>query len=261
MKFLVTGATGFVGNNLLKALDKYEVNILTRKKIAGKNVFTGSLFDKDILLKASKVDVVIHLAGTAEGDVFKVNYEGTKNLVDACIENNVKKFIFISSYDAVLNTDYGKSKLKAEEYLKDSGLSYIIFRPMVIYGKNNKKDIGKLVSLVKFGVAPIPGNGNFRLQPLFIDDFVNIIVKAVGSGNKNKTYFIGGGNALTFNEIVKAISNHIGKKVIKIKIPKFLIKLRNSTVFSDKVCNNDDVERDFNYHTRNFEDGIKSIIP
>jgi len=262
MKILVTGATGFVGCHLLNKLDKYEVNILSRKKtsIKGVKIFIGDLFDKKILLEASKVDDVIHLAGISDGNVCKVNYEGTKNLIDACTENRVKKFIFISSYDAVLNTDYGKSKLKAEEYLKNSGLNYIIFRPTVIYGRNSKKDIGRLIKLIKLGVAPIPGDGNFKLQPLFVDDIVNAIVKAVESKIKNKTYFIGGANALSFNEIVDIISNHLHKRVIKIKIPGFLVRLRNKSLLIDKTYNNHEVEKDFKINIKRFEDGIKEII-
>src|SRR3989344_926676 len=260
MKILVTGASGFVGKNLIKHLNKYDINILSRKKIFGDGVFVGDLFDKKILLDASKVDVVIHLAGISDGNVYKINYEGTKNLIDACTENRVKKFIFISSYDAVLNTDYGKSKSKAEMYLKNSGLNYIIFRPTVIYGRNNKKDIGRLIKLIKLGVAPIPGDGNFKLQPLFVDDVVNAIVKAVESKIKNKTYFIGGANALSFNEIVDIISNHLHKRVIKIKIPGFLVRLRNKSLLIDKTYSNHEVEKDFKINIKRFEDGIKEII-
>lgn len=260
MKILVTGASGFVGKNLIKYLDKYEVNILSRKKTLGNGVFVGDLFNKKILLDASKVDIVIHLAGITDGNVLKVNYEGTKNLVDACVENKIKKFIFISSYDAVLNTDYGRSKLKAEECIKSSGLNYIILRPMVICGKDNKKDLGKLIRLIKLGIVPIPGKGNFKLQPVFVDDIVKIILKAVESKLKNKIYFIGGSDALSFNEIVDKIANHLNKKIIKINIPVFLIKLINKSLLSDKICNNNNVEKDFNFKTRKFDEIIKEII-
>ncbi len=260
MKILVTGASGFVGKNLIKSLSKYNIHILSRKKISGDNVFIGDLFNKEVLLEASKVDVVVHLAGTADGDVFKINYEGTKNLINACVENKIKRFIFISSYDAVLDTDYGKSKLKAEEYIKNSDLDYIIFRPMVIYGKDNKKYLGKLIRLIKLGIAPIPGKGNFKLQPVFVDDIVKIIVKAVESKHKNKTYFVGGADALSFNDMVDKIANHLNKKIIKIKIPIFLIKLINKSLLNDKICDNNDVEKDFNFKTRKFEDVIKEII-
>lgn len=261
MKVLVTGATGFVGNHLLKELkDKYSVNILVRKNISGGGVFLGDLSNRNVLLEASKVDVVVHLAGTDKGDVFNVNYQGTKNLVDACVENKIKKFIFVSSYDSTLDTEYGKSKLQAEEYLKNSGLKYIIFRPTVIYGKNNKRDLGKIIQLIKIGVAPVPGNGSFKLQPLFIDDFISLLVKAIESKNEDKTYFVGGGSELSFNDLINSISSCLGKKVVKIRIPGFLIKLRNKTLLKDKVCDNSEVENDFDFHPRIFEDALKEII-
>ncbi|MBI2508201.1 NAD-dependent epimerase/dehydratase family protein [Candidatus Woesearchaeota archaeon] len=263
MKILVTGATGFVGKNLMKRLERYDANILSRKEtsINKANIFIGDLFDKKILLEASKVDAVIHLAGITKGDVFKANYEGTKNLVDACIENKVKKFIFVSSFNAVLNTDYGKSKLKAEEYVKNSGLAYIIFRPTVIYGRDNKKDIGKLIRLIKLGFAPVPGDGKSKLQPIFVEDLTAIITKSIESKIKNKVYFVMGGDALTFNEIVEIILKRLNKKAVRIKIPRLLVNLIDKTLLVDKVCSDNEVEKDFKFRARKFEDGIREIIP
>src|SRR3989344_5101366 len=260
MKILVTGASGFVGKNLIKHLNKYNINILSRKKIFGDGVFVGDLFDKKILLDASKVDIIIHLAGISNGDVFKINYEGTRNLVDACVENKVKKFIFISSFDAILETDYGKSKLKAEDYIKNSGLNYIIFRPTVIYGNDNKKDIGRLIRLIKMGISPIPGSGNFKLQPVFVDDIVKIIAMAIESKHKNKTYFIGGADVLSFNELADKIASQLNKKIVKINIPIFLVKLINKSLLSDKICSNAEIEKNFKFKTKKFEDGIKKSL-
>ena len=179
MKVLVTGGTGFVGKKVVDVLGKnHELNLLSRKEINKKNIFIGDLSDKDLLLEASKVEVVVHIAGITKGDVFKVNFEGTKNLVDVSLKNKVKKFIFISSYEILNNSNYGKSKLMAEKYIKDSGIKYIIFRPSVIYGAESKNDINKLVMLMKkFRIALIPGDGNCKLQPLFVDDLAEVIMK------------------------------------------------------------------------------------
>ncbi len=262
MKILVTGASGFVGNRLIDKLHRYEINFLLRKKIPIQGrIFIGDLFDKEMLLEASRVDAVVHLAGITDGDVYKTNYEGTKNLVDACVENRVKKFIFISSFNAILNTDYGKSKLKAEEYLKNSGLSYIVFRPTVIYGRNNKKDIGKYVNLIKFRIAPVPGNGETKLQPLYVEDLAEIIVRSIESNIKNKTYFVAGKDVLTFNEIVDIISRLLNKKAFRIKIPGFFVGLIDKSLLEDKVIKDNDVEKDFKIQMMGFEEGMKEIIP
>lgn len=260
MKILVTGATGFVGNHLIKALDRENISILSRRHIPRREVYIGDLFNKEILLEATKVDVVIHLAGISKGDVFKTNYEGTKNLIDACVRNNIKKFIFISSFDAVLNTEYGRSKLKAEWYIKKSGLDYIIIRPTFIFGRDSKKDLDKLIKYIKIGIAPIPGDGNFKLQPVFVDDVVKLIVKSINIKNKNKIYFIGGSQKLSFNELVELISKALRKNPIKINIPKFLIKLVNEGLINDKICDNGSIEKEFNLHPRRFDQEVKNLI-
>ena len=258
MKILVTGATGFLGRNLTEELDKnkFTYYILSRKK---NKDFTGSLFDKTFLLKATKnIDIIMHLAGSDKGDVFKINYEGTKNLVEAAKENKVKKIIYISSHDITTDTDYGKSKLKAEEAIKESKINYIILRPTVFYGKDNNKDIGKLIEIIKkYKFVPIPGNGNFKLQPLYVKDLVNIIIKSIKLNNKE--YFIAGSQQLTFNDLVDIISKNFSKKIYKIKIPKFIVKLKNKTLLHDKICNINEIKKDFNFTPLSFEEGINLI--
>ncbi len=262
MKILVTGASGFVGKNLLDKLENYEVNILSRKKIStnGINLFIGNLFDKEILIEASKVDVVVHLAGITKGDVFKVNYQGTANLVDVCVTNKVKKFIFISSYNAILDTKYGKSKRAAEDLIKNSELNYIILRPTVIYGRYNRKDLEKIISILrKFSIAIVPGNGKMKLQPLFVEDLVDIIIKMIKSEKKNKIYFIGG-EVLSFNEIIGKACKVFSKKAIKINIPRFIIKILDKSQLLDKTCNLDEIKKDFDFNPTSFEKGIKYLV-
>jgi len=260
MKILITGATGFVGKNLLKAIDKeYDVRILSRKKLDRKNVYIGDLFDKNLLLEATKVDVVIHLAGITKGNVMKVNSIGTKNLVEACIVNNVEKFIFISSYNAILKTKYGKSKKTAESYIRDSGLKYIILRPTVIYGPENNKDLDMLVNMIKkYSIAIIPGDGEVKLQPLFVNDLVSLISKAIKPDIKNRTYFIAG-DLLNFNQIVDKICKTLSKKARKIHIPEFAVKFFDENLLQDKICKIEEIKKDFDFNPTLFEKGIRYI--
>ena len=264
MRILVTGASGFVGKNLIPTLSRegYTIYILSMKKSYDSNLFIGDLGNKDVLFEATKnMDIVIHLAGITKGDVFNVNTEGTKNLVDSCIKNKIKKFIFISSYDVIINVKYGKSKAKAEDHIINSGLNYLIFRPTVIYGKNNNKDLDKLIELIKkYPIIPIPGNGEFKLQPILVDDLVNLIIKAVKSKIKNKIYFVAGPKPITFNQIVDIISKKFSKRVYRINIPKFIIYLKNKNLLNDKVCSIDKVKKDFNFNPVTFEVGINKIL-
>lgn len=171
MTVLLTGATGFVGQNLMLALSEsgFTVNSVSRLELSDGN------FDK-----LDNCDSIIHLAGKAhdlknssDPDAYEeVNYKLTKNIFDAFLKSNARKFIFMSSVkasadkvDSILTeedkpapqTDYGISKLKAEKYIQSAtlpeGKSYYILRPCMIHGPGNK---GNLNLLYKFIVKGIP---------------------------------------------------------------------------------------------------------
>ncbi len=166
MNILVTGASGFVGKNLLGYLPGKQT-IQTPSRDALSNASSELLIG---------VASIIHLAGKAHdlkktsnlNEYYHVNYELTKKLYDAFLESNAKKFIFISSVKATADyvagvltediipnpqTHYGKSKLMAEEYIQSQilpeGKSYFILRPCMIHGPGNKGNFNLLYKLIK----------------------------------------------------------------------------------------------------------------
>lgn len=267
MKLLITGATGFIGNHLTKALIKqnYDISLFTRKLQPQKNFrsFIGDLNNKKALLEAtSTIDIVVHLAATYKGNLFKVNSQGTKNLIEACIKNKVKKIIFTSSYDVITNSNYGKSKLEAENIIKNSQIDYLIFRPTLVYGSGNNRNLNRLIRLIKKSpLIPIPQKGNIKFQPLFIDDLINILIQAITSKKKNKVYFVAGPNSYSFNEIVDLISKTFSKKPYKIPIPKMFLYLFNKNLLKDKTCNITEIKKDFNFNPLPLEEGLKNFKP
>ncbi len=200
-KIGITGATGFVGSNLVDFLES--LSFLT-KAIGRAELANG----KDIDLP---FDVVIHLAGKAHdlkrasdpASYYEVNFELTKKLFDAFLISKATKFIFVSSVkasadtlDGILTeeeapnpqTDYGKSKLMAEEYILSqklpSGKSFYILRPCMIHGPGNKGNLNLLYNVVKRGI-PYPlaafdnsrsflsiDNLNFVIETLIVNDSV-----------------------------------------------------------------------------------------
>lgn len=284
---LITGGTGFIGAHLLKKLKATKIRCLVRKDITlGDNVETvkGDLTDVKSLEEATKgVSVVVHLAAVIKSnkkeDFEKINIKGTKKLIEACIKNKVKRFIHISSYDAILNDryDYAYSKLKSEEILKNSGLDYLILRPTVVYGKNDKESLGGLFNIIKkYSFAPVIGNGEYKLQPVYIDDLIKVILICLKSNNVNKTYFIAGSEALTFNQIIDQMAKVLSKKVIRIHFPLWLLKIllkpyellskhpyltykKILAVTENKICDITQIEKEFNFRPMGFEEGLKKF--
>lgn len=289
---LVTGGTGFLGKNLLKKLIHEKILfrclVRDRKKIDDNSrveIIEGDILDRGILDKATKdVDTVIHLAAIIKSgdnsDLVRVNVDGTRNLVDACITNGVKRIIYISSLDAGLKdiSIYGKTKGIAEDIIKSSNTDYVILRPALIYGKGSK-DICLLAELIKrYPVIPVFGDGEGLLQPVYVDDVCDIIIKLIKDRNiKNKIYYIAGEEAISLNNLIDKIAGLFSKRVIKIHIPlwvlwlplrvynlfekKSLINYKSLSILSmDKVCGIGEARGDLNFNPINLEGGLKSVF-
>ncbi len=286
---LVTGATGFVGKNLIEKLSKNQkIRCLVRKDSdLGKSieVVKGDLTDVKYLKEATKnVSTVIHLAAIINSsnkeEFERINIEGTRNLVKACKENNVKKFIHLSTCDVILKNknDYASSKLEAENIVKASGLNYFIIRPTVIYGKGDKESLGMLFNVIKkYPFAPVIGNGNYELQPVHIDDVIGIILKCLSLKTANRTYFVAGPNPVTFNRIIDITSKVLSKKVFKIHFPLLLLRIilkpyelisKNPSitykellaVTENKTCNISVTEKELGFKPLSFEEGVKKTL-
>jgi len=163
MNILITGATGFIGKHLARALSEiYSVRCLVRKTsdisdLRNLNVEMahGDLLVKDSLESAlDGIDLIYHLAGEVysrkKDDYYKGNILSTNNLLEICKEKGIKRIIYLSSTavykpmaDKILLTEeskcepitfYGKTKLHAEQLIKQHNVPWVIVRAPVIYG-------------------------------------------------------------------------------------------------------------------------------
>jgi nucleoside-diphosphate-sugar epimerase len=165
MKIGLTGASGFVGKNLVNYLSSYTLHEINRNELSED---LGQLF--------KNCDTFIHLAGKAHDlkktsnpdSYYEVNFELTKRLFDAFLTSGSSQFIYVSSVKAAADsvtgiltedvvpnpqTHYGKSKLLAEQYLLSKLLpkdkSIYILRPCMIHGPHNKGNLNLLYQFVK----------------------------------------------------------------------------------------------------------------
>lgn len=178
------------------------------------------------------IEVVIHLVGIiverGESTFEKVHYQGTEYLVEAAKALGVKRFLHMSALgsrpDAIAR--YHKTKFQAEEFLRQSGLEFTIFRPSIILGPNSEflSIFATLTRLLPLLVIPQVRKG--RLQPIWIGDVVDCFLQAIEKEETlGKTYELGGPEKLSLRQIVERISSSIGRKRPVLEVPMGLVRL------------------------------------
>jgi dihydroflavonol-4-reductase len=254
---LVTGANGFVGAFLVKALLEkgYKVTALVRRssnlfRLQGLkiNFLYGELTDSNSLLgKLGNFDYIFHVAGITKAksaeDYLQVNVLGTKNLLEACLKDNpkLKRFVFIST-QSVLGPNptskpfnensvcqpisfYGKSKLEAEKIV----LSYLdkfpitIVRPPSVYGPSDP-DLLTFFQLIKFGIKPVFTKKDSFLNLCYIENLSKGIILAAESPlGQSQIYFLADDKVYSWREAEGIIQKVLEKKAITVGIPKFFL--------------------------------------
>jgi dihydroflavonol-4-reductase len=254
LKALVTGANGFVGSFLVEGLlsKGYQVICLVRKTsnlrwLSGLKVdyVYGDITQKESLKNALRnVNFVFHVAGLTKArsqeEYFKANCQGTKNLIEACVEDNlrVKRFVYISSQAAVgpgkdkqpLDetspcspiTDYGKSKLEGEKIVLEysSQLPVTIIRPPAVYGPRDT-DILSFFKVANKGLKTLLGKGESYFSLCYIEDLIDGIILAAESPKATgQIYFIADDQIYSWREAFQIIAKVLDKKTMTIRIPK-----------------------------------------
>ncbi len=242
---LVTGITGFVGQNLAPFLakNKYNVTGIVRKP-NGSNQIGYENIDTQVW-NSSKA--IVHLAGKAhdlkktsdDNEYFTVNTELTKSLFDQFLKSDCEIFIYMSSVKAaadsvegLLNeevlptpiTPYGKSKQLAEQYILSQSLPQnkrmYILRPCMIHGPGNKGNLNLLYSFASKGVPyPLAAYDNKR-SFLSVDNLSFVIKELIEKKVPSGIYNVSDNEALSTNQVVSMIAQSLGKKPSLLPIPK-----------------------------------------
>ncbi|MEI6057102.1 MAG: NAD(P)-dependent oxidoreductase [Lentisphaerota bacterium] len=253
---LITGTSGFIGSHLAEIFLKHNCNLalFIRKRNElidefeqrGAKIIEGSFESKKTLMSAVHgMDVVIHNAGTTkafqEQEYLKVNSQYTKNLLN--VLNGNQKLIFISSQAAAGPSSfskplteeatpnpisyYGKSKLLAEQYIKEWGAqnnsNFIILRPSAIFGPGDKAFFPFFKAASK-GFYYTVSHGIEQFSIIYVKDLAFAIIKLVESGVKGKTYFVSSNDYCNQNDLMENIKKTYNrKKLLTARIPIHLI--------------------------------------
>lgn len=229
---LLAGATGYLGRHIAKELKnrEYPTTILVRKRNIA---LDDSSYYKTTVAEITKpgslkgimdgIDTVISTIGiTRQKDglsYMDVDYQGNMNLLEEAEKARVKKFIYISAFNAdkLTQLKMADAKEKFVNELKKSKLDYCVIRPNGFFS-----DMAEFLKMARKGKIELFGDGQFKMNPIHGADLAEVCVNAIGS--EEKTIEVGGPEVLTHNEIAGLAFDAINKKP-KIKyMPEWLRK-------------------------------------
>ncbi|MBI3583544.1 MAG: NAD(P)H-binding protein [Nitrospinae bacterium] len=170
----------------------------------------------------------------------------TLKLFDAAKKAGIKRIVHISITNPSPNSplEYFRDKARLEKALIESGLSYAILRTAVIFGKEDILINNIAFLLRKFPIFGVFGDGNYRLQPIYVDDLAKL---AVEQGQKTENCIIDtiGPETFTYRELVEEIGKIIGKRRPIISIPPALGYIAGwlfGKVVRDIIITRDEIE-------------------
>ena len=257
MKALVTGATGFIGSHLVEALVQQgtQVRCLVRNesrlgwvKDLPVEFVVGDCRDKTSLRQAVQgVEQVFHLAGVTmtvkEQAFFEVNGLGTKNLVEACVENKTRldKFIYLSSQAAAGPcpnsgkknesdpcepvSPYGESKLLGEKMALSHAHEFplLILRPCAVYGPRDK-GFFTLVQCLSRGINPCFSGHDQHISLCYVEDLVRAILLAAETPTESgEVFFLSDGYDYRMAEITDIFVQAMAIRALKLRVPQQLL--------------------------------------
>ena len=262
MKILITGASGFIGSFIAEEALKRGMETWAAVRGSSSTKYLSdpriNLIKLDLdsekqmrdALASHKFDFVVHAAGVTKcidpNDFFRVNTEGTKNLVRALLslEMPIKKFVYLSSLSIfgparenmpyseitdndtpVPNTAYGQSKLAAENFLKEQqSLPYVILRPTGVYGPR-ERDYFMMAKSIKNHIDFSVGYRPQILTFVYVDDVVRAVFLAMERGRIGGRYFLTDGRSYSSQMFSDLLKKYLGVGLLlRIKAPLAVLR-------------------------------------
>lgn len=245
MRVFMAGGTGFVGGHVRCALLEagHELRVLSHRGQVSREPGIEQV-EGDIAIPESYgdalrgCDAVINLVGIIrefprKGITFeRLHVRATQGLVKAARQAGIRRYLQMSALgagpDAV--SSYHRTKFRAEEEVRVSGLDWTIFRPSVIFGPKDDF-INKLAGIISaLPVVPVIGHGRYRLQPIDGGDVARCFRMSLEmSDTVGKIYELCGPDRLAYIELLQAIGRVLGKRSVRtVSLPLGLMKLVTS---------------------------------
>jgi NADH dehydrogenase len=302
-KILLTGGSGFVGSAVLDELlarGHSVVAVVNQKPLATQDPrvtqVSGGLFGADLAGALADCAAVIHLVGIimerpSKGLTFdRVHVDGTRAVVDAARRAGVKRYLHMSALGTrpAAVSNYHRTKYLAEEYVRNSGLEWTIFRPSLIHGPRGefmqmeaawaRRRKAPFLFMPYFGAGVLGRNGAGLLQPVSVKDVARAFADALDNPRTiGEVYPIGGPEQYTWPDLHRTVARAVvgkprpvlpvpawyAKAITRIVPPPLLPFNRDQVLMSqeDNTCDLSKFKSDFTWTPRPFEPDLREYAP
>jgi len=238
-KIVLPGGAGLVGQNLVArlrargytnivVLDKHRANLEVLRRIqpevtveyadlAEPGAWTEHFKDADVV-----VMLQAQIGGTDYADFVRNNVTASRHILDAIRAHGNPYLVHISSsvVESVADDFYSRSKREQEQLVLDSGIPCPILRPTLMFGWFDRKHLGWLSRFMRrVPIFPIPGDGRYMRQPLYVGDFCNIIISCIERRMGSGIYDISGHEKIDYVNIIRHIKRVTGVRTTIVHIP------------------------------------------
>jgi NADH dehydrogenase len=291
MKIFIAGGSGFVGEHLIKELQKSGHSVRTlvhsRSKPGGEiEQVTGDITRPETFEQGlSGCDAVINLVGIirefpARGITFeRLHVQATANLLAAAAGNGIRRYLQMSALGSrpAAVSAYHQTKWRAEESVRRSGLEWTIFRPSIIFGPHDTF-INMLAAQLRLApIMPVIGSGSYRLQPIHADDVARCFTLALAMPETiGQAYELCGGDRVSYEALLDMISTALGRPrsfkphmplgLMKLaiplmqKIPQFPITMDQLQMLLEESICGGEWQKIFGFEPRGLQDGIGEYL-
>ncbi len=237
-KIVITGAAGLVGQNLvarlksrndleLVGIDKHQANVrLFREVHPGVRIIEADLAKAgpwaDCFAGADTVVVNQAQIGGLSAEEFEANnVTATKEILSAIRTHAVPYFVGMSSsvVNSAADDFYVRTKTAQERLFAASDVPHVLLRPTLMFGWFDRKHLGWLRRFMdRTPVFPVPGNGRFMRQPLYVGDLVSIVVASIEQ-RKTGTFDISGLEQIAYGDLIAMVHNIVKPRARIVHIP------------------------------------------
>jgi nucleoside-diphosphate-sugar epimerase len=260
VRAFVTGATGFLGGALVRALRERgdEVAALVRDPSRARRL-TGEIVEGDVsdrtrlATQMQGSDAVFHVAAmyevgiprSAQPRMFEANVRGTENVLDAAVDAGVRRIVYVSTinvfgntHEHVVDETYGRpggdfvSYYDETKYLAhvaarnriDRGAPVVIVQPGAVYGPGDHSELGAQLAQARAGKLKFLALADVGVNAVHVDDVAVGLLLAHDRGRVGESYVLGG-RITRLRELIAIVSRQAGRRPPRLEIPTALVKL------------------------------------